>query len=422
MSDKHYIRILPDLFTLYQYGEGFCSCAHGDEVSNEQPELEPMFSIIVPGLEEWCRRYEDATDFADTVTDPSFDWRSWHFEGLQFAKAIWQQLPRNYSLFYWPPFEDNSGIIENLMVDENIDTLIERLGPNSSYCNTKPAMQYDVAFTATRNGESVIVHLKVGRAKIDLNIPFTNLEKVKNWLEDIADSVWNSDRAINSMRLSEYHMIFYKQTVGIHQEMGQFRINQGLGEENVFSVYVNIVDFIKGFYLAVMNALGFGIYPISLRTGDAYPTGEVLKQLWHPYNIFKSVKIEPIISDMQMSLFATVNTEPINETFVMFPEYGGCIFWDTMGVGSGSYDELFAECGDIKINVPGLKEWSEFYDNPDDNILFDDYWRQGWQLALQVRGQLPDNIDLYYMCYDPSHPTDIVGYNCQLLKIIVPRT
>lgn len=421
MTDKHFIRISPDIFVLYQDGEGCCSSAYSDEVSNVNRELGPVFSIVVPGLEEWCQRYEDATDFANTTTDPSFDWRSWHFEGLQFAKEIWQQMPRNYTLIYVPPFEDRSHTIKKLVVDENIDALIESLGPKSSFHKMPPALQNDIDFSCIRNKDSITVHFKLGRAERDVTIPFNRLEGLRKWLENLTYCIWHSDKPVNVFQLSGCDLTFYKQTIGSHKDMGQFWINEDYDSCPKFSAYVNIRLFVKGFYLSVMNALGFGIYPICLRTGDAYPTGEELKQLWMPYNTLKSVKVESNISNIFIGQFVDANAEPINETYVMFPDYGGCIFWDTMGVGCGSYDELNAESGDIKLNVPGLKEWSEYYDNPEKCPSFDCNWKDGWQLALQVRNQLPDNIDLYYMCYDPSHPQEIVGYNCRLLKIIVPR-
>lgn len=421
MQDKQYIIISPDIFVLYQDGEGCCSSAYSDEVSNVNRELGPVFSIVIPGLEEWCQRYENATDFADTTTDPSFDWRSWHFEGLQFAKAIWQQMPRNYTLIYKPPFEDPTHTIKEFVVDENIDVLIESLGPKSSFHKMPPALQNDIDFSCIRNKDSITVHFKLGRAEYDVTIPFYRLDGLRKWLENLTYCIWHSDKPVNVFQLSGCELTFYKQTIGSHKEMGQFWITEDSDNCPKFSAYVNIRLFVKGFYLSVMNALGFYFYPISLDDDDEYPSGEERVKLWEPYNTLKSVKIESGISNIPVSQSVDANTEPINETFVMFPDYGGCIFWDTMGVGSGVYNELWADSGDIKLNVRGLKEWSEYYDNPEVQQLFEDYWRQGWELALQVRNQLPDNIDLYYMCYDPAHPQDIVGYSCRLLKIIVPR-
>lgn len=105
----------------------------------------------------------------------------------------------------------------------------------------------------------------------------------------------------------------------------------------------------------------------------------------------------------------------------MFPDYGGCIFWDTMGVGSGDFQELLTDSGELSIDVPGLKKWSEFYDNPDEGQTFVEYWKEGWELAKQIRKLLPENIDLFFMCYDPSHPETVVKYFSTLPRIIVPN-
>ncbi len=87
---KTYIRISPDIDVLCINSDSCCASAYGDEIYNDSPWLGPRFSIVVPGIEEWVKRYEDATDFAETTTEPSFDWISWHYEGLCFAKAIWE--------------------------------------------------------------------------------------------------------------------------------------------------------------------------------------------------------------------------------------------------------------------------------------------------------------------------------------------
>ena len=83
--------------------------------------------LSTPGIEEWLHRYEMATDFTDTTTDPSFDWKTWHYEGLCFAKAIWERLPSSYSLFYRPPYEDGSCTMNEVKIDENTDKLIDQL-------------------------------------------------------------------------------------------------------------------------------------------------------------------------------------------------------------------------------------------------------------------------------------------------------
>ena len=203
--------------------------------------------------------------------------------------------------------------------------------------------------------------------------------------------------------------------------MGQFEICKKFGEFPEFTAYVDTWLFVKGFYLSVMTALGFYFYPISLDNDDEYPSGEERVKLWEPYNILKSARIEREISHLLSSQLTDPNKEPINETFVMFPDCPGSLFFDTMGVCSGDEKGISSDFGDIKLNVPGLREWVYEYDTVESHGCFDYYWEKGWELALRVRDQLPDNIDLYYMCYDPAHPYSKDDYNSSLPKVIVPR-
>ncbi len=420
-NNRQYIRLSPDLDILYDHSDGYSCSPYGDEVSNDDPMQGPVFRIIVPGIHEWVRRYEDATDFADTMTDSSFDWKSWHFEGLQFAKAIWEQLPRCYTLYYQPPYEDMSGTLQECRIDHTVDALIESLGPKSSFRKLPVALRDDVNFSAARRKDCVSVHLKLGGSCYDFTIPFNKLEATRKWLEDLVYCIWRPDKPIQVLHLPDCYLTFYTQTIGVHREMGRFEICKEFVEFPEFTAYVNTVLFLKGFYLSVMNALGFNIYPLSLANGDDYPSGDERVKLWQPYNTFKSPKVEHNISDILSSQFTDPNKEPISETLVMFPDFGDCIFWDTMGIGCGDYKEINAESGDIKLNVPDLKDWAEEMCNPKKDTCFEYLWEKGWQLALRVRDQLPDNIDLYYMCYDPAHPRSRIGYDCSLPKIIVPR-
>ena len=198
--------------------------------------------------------------------------------------------------------------------------------------------------------------------------------------------------------------------------MGQFWIFDSKMVYPELTAYVNVREFVIGLYLSLMTELGFGLY----EGVDNYPSGEEISIRWRPYNELKSNVIESYIAG-QVPVSEHGTNISVNETIVMFPDYGGCIFWDTMGVGVGDADEVCLETGTFKLNVPGLDKWSEFYDNPDDSLSFEEYWRVGWELAKKVRKQLPDNIDLYYMCYDPKQPERIIDYECRLPRIIVPR-
>ncbi len=262
MNKTPFIRISPDYDVLYQDGDGCCDSAYGDIIYNDAPCLGPRFSIVAPGIEEWLKRYEFATDFAEAMTDPSFDCITWHYEGLCFAKAIWEQMPRCFKLYYQPPYEDHSGTLGEVVIDENVESLID------------------------------------------------SLRMFANKIESFIHGLDIQDDGIRSY---------------------------------------------------------------------------------------------------------------VNESFVLFPDWGGCIFWDTMGVGNGDFAELFTDFGDIKLNVPGLEKWGDFYDNHDDSQTFEEWWLEGWELAKEIRRQLPDRIDLFYMCFDPKDPNKIIDYESGLPRIIVPK-
>lgn len=411
MERQKCIIISPDYDVLYSDEEGCCYSAFGDEIHINNPELGPRFSIVIPGIEEWLKRYENATDFAETTTDPSFDWKVWHYEGLCFAKAIREQLPKYYTLYYESPYEDKTNTIPKTEINDNIDNEINKLKPESGSIVTPLSFKDNVTFDLKRASDSLSVSFMVGKSKTDVIIQFDRLAGIKLWLKQIIEG-GNSTCCLN---LPGHNLYFFKQTVGSHPEMGEFWIIPSGKHDAVFQSYVNIREFIKGVYLALMNRLGFGLY-----NSIHYPTVEERKRIWTPYNSLKSGIIESFISGQSIDDFSIEEAYHINETFVMFPDYGGCIFWDTMGVGSGDFDEILSDSGNLKIDVQGLKKWSSFYDNHDDSQSFDDYWEEGWELAKLVRKQIPENIDLYYMCYDPNTPEKYVDYNCALPSVIVP--
>lgn len=411
MYSNQYLKISPDFDVLYVDAEGCCFDGFGDEIINDDVDLGPRFSFAVPGIEEWLRRYVDATDFVNTVTAPSFDWKTWHYEGLLFAKAIRKQLPKCYKLFYEPPYEDKSNTVSCIEIDEEIDSLIECLGKEACPKVFKPSFTSHVFYKIERRNNSVSILFQLNKMKKEVNFPFCNLPGARNWLEHIIEG----KETTSSIELYECKLYFCRQTIGVYKGMGQFWILDSKMVHPEFTAYVNVREFVIGLYLSLMTELGFGLY----EGVDNYPSGEKMRIIWGPYNEMKSNVIESYIAGhIPFSEHGT--NIPVNETIVMFPDYGGCIFWDTMGVGVGDADEVCLETGNFKLDVPGLDKWSEFYDNHDDSLSFEEYWRVGWELAKKVRKQLPDNIDLYYMCYDPKQPERIIDYEYWLPKIIVP--
>ncbi len=411
MNEKAYISISPDIDVLFQDSEGCCGCAYGDMIYNSSPWLGPCFCIVVPGIEEWVKRYVFATDFVETTTEPSFDWISWHYEGLCFAKAIWQQMPRCYTLYYDPPYEDRSGTIGRIVVDENVDSLIYdlrlRVNNNAEPLSIKDNIEYELK----RNVNHIDTTFRINNLVFNILFEFRHLSGIKYWLENIIDA----KDEVCTFQAERYYFHYARQTVGSHPEMGRFWISKSDPCNDVFCAYVNTKEFVRGFYLSQMTELGFGLYDDI----DNYPEGEERKALWEPYNDFKSPKIEAFISNLDIC--EDDRKTFVNESFVMFPDWGGSIFWDTMGVGCGDFEELFTDYGVFKLNVPGLQKWGNFYDDHNDSQTFEDWWQKGWELAKEIRSQLPDWIDLYYMCFNPRYPDKIIGYHSGLPRIIVPK-
>lgn len=411
MNKKPYIRISPDIDVLFVDGDSCCASAYGDEISNDSPWLGPRFSIVVPGIDEWVRRYEDATDFAETTTDPSFDWISWHYEGLCFAKAIWEQMPRCYTLYYEPPFEDHSGTIGEVMIDENVDSLIGRLRPLAKRTPAPLSRKDNIEYQLERKDDCVQITFRINNLVLGMPLSFKSLPGIKQWLKDIIDAKGE----VCTIQLTGYNLHYARQTVGFHPEMGRFLISKNYPYNDEFTAYVDTKEFVRGFYLSLMTELGFGIY----EDIDNHPEGEERNAVWKPYNDLKSRKIEAYISGIEIREDGIQSY--VNESFVMFPDWGGCIFWDTMGVGSGDFDELSTDNGDFKLNVPGLQKWGDFYDNHDNSQTFEQWWQEGWKLVKEIRRQLPDRIDLYYMCFDPKSPDEIIDYHSWLPRFIVLR-
>lgn len=411
MNKKPYIRISPDIDVLFVDGDSCCASAYGDEISNDSPWLGPRFSIVVPGIDEWVRRYEDTTDFAETTTEPSFDWISWHYEGLCFAKAIWEQMPRCYTLYYEPPFEDHSGTIVEVIIDENVDSLIGRLRPLAKRTPAPLSRKDNIEYQLERKDDCVQITFRINNLVLGMPLSFKSLPGIKQWLKDIIDAKGE----VCTIQLTGYNLHYARQTVGSHLEMGRFWISKNCPYNDEFTAYVDTKEFVRGFYLSLMTELGFGLY----EGIDNHPEGEERNAVWKPYNDLKSRKIEAYISGIEIREDGIQSY--VNDSFVMFPDWGGCIFWDTMGVGSGDFDELNTDNGDFKLNVPSLQKWGDFYDNHDNSQTFEQWWQEGWKLAKEIRRQLPDRIDLYYMCFDPKSPDEIIDYNSWLPRIIVPR-
>lgn len=267
MNKETYIRMSPDLDVLYQDSEGCSGIAYGDEIFNDCPWLGPRFCIVVPGIEEWVKRYEYATDFAETMTNPSFDWVTWHFEGLCFAKAIWKQMPRCFQLFYQPPYEDHSGTIDEVVIDENVDSLIDNLRMFASKDAAPLSIKDNVEYQLRRKADCVETSFRINKLVFKIDIPFSRLTGMKDWMKDIIDA----KEDVCTIQTGGYGLHYARQTVGSHPEMGRFWISKNYPYDNKFCAYVNTKEFVKGLYLSLLTELGFGLY----EDIDNPPKGEV---------------------------------------------------------------------------------------------------------------------------------------------------
>lgn len=180
MDKKPYIRISPDIDALYIDSDSCCAIAFGDEICNECPSMGPRFSIVVPGIEEWVQRYVYATDFVETTTDSSFDWITWHYEGLCFAKAVWEQMPRCYELYYEPPFEDHSGTVGKLLIDEKVDGLIDRLRPLANLASAPLSIKDNIVYKLERKGDSMLIRFRINNLVFNLPLSFKCLTGIKH--------------------------------------------------------------------------------------------------------------------------------------------------------------------------------------------------------------------------------------------------
>ena len=249
MRKKQFIRICPDCDVLYDDADTCCSNGFGDEIENDELDLGPRFSFVIPGIKEWLQRYEDATDFADTTTDPSFDWVTWHYEGLCFAKAIWKQLPRSYSLFYSPPYEDNSHTITDLEIDESIDSVIKELSSKADKSPKEPSFKNKVDFIAECKEQMVSVLFQVNLRKVEVNIRNEGLQDVKDWLKRITEA----KEEIYRLWLSKYTLFYFRQMVGSHLDMGQLWIVDSASKEPRFQAYVKTEEFVNDFYACLQK-------------------------------------------------------------------------------------------------------------------------------------------------------------------------
>ena len=428
MKDKqakdHYITISPDLDYYYQDEEGMCGGYSDDVIENNDRIIQPIFSIVLPGISEWSRRYEDKTDFANTETDPSFDWKRWHRDGLLFAKELYRQLPRSYNLLYDPPFEDKSGTLSTVdFSKDDVEAIIKSLGDHPYLPDARPSYKYNVAFQISdEEKDTLAITMTVGNYTHTLRAHRPKIfNYLRMWMERV---VLDEEDVIQAVCFfgDTWAIQMMPQRIGQFTQMGQLRVVDH-NEEELFSAYVERREFIRGLYLSLLNHLGFLIFTTEEFRAAKYPEGEELVKRWQPYNDLRSDIIEWYITDdlfYNSPIPADTGSRLVNETVVIFSDWG-CCMWDTMGCGCGDEGGLSLDSGEYDMDIPGFKEWNARWGDPDINAPdYESWWQEGWRIAKEIRKRLPSSIDLYYMCFDPAKPDAHPDYKARLPKIIVP--
>ena len=424
MKKEHILYIWPDVDYYLEDEERMCFGATDDSIYNNDNTRPPLFKFTIPGISEWHWRYVRATDFVNAIAAPSFDWRQWHRDGLIFAKEIHSRLPRNYNLIYKRPFEDHSGILEEVIFStDNVDEVINSLNSVLEQKNARPSFIHNIQFSLGDRLDGLLsVTFTVGNRNHTVLIDKCRDTKyLRQWMERI---IANDEEIILAVcfKGETWGIEMIPQQIGQFTEMAQLHI---IDSENdvLFSAYVNRREFVRGLYLTLMDHLGFNIYTTEEFQSERYPQGQDRTKRWQPYNELRSDIIEWFITDelfYNNSAPITAGTRQVDETVVMWVDYD-CCFWDTMGVGSGDEAGLSLDCGEFEMDIPGLREWKARWASPDSSKSgFEAWWKEGWRLAKEVRKRLPANVDLYYMSYDTQHPDEHLDHKSQLPKIIVP--
>lgn len=209
------------------------------------------FTIILPGLTEWCERYRQAVDSTTNTIRSDFDWRGWHREGLLFAKEIYRRLPRYIPLRYERPAGDNSGLIEDFDVaEEKIESLLSILGVSGE---DRDPVICDCVVTGVKDDDGMLAvrfRIKGKREVFTFHVEYNSIDKLKGFLEGIALSekepvAWESEH-------TQSGMYFYPQTIGSVKHMGQLHINVSCDLEPEFYAYLNARQFVGSVYRTIL--------------------------------------------------------------------------------------------------------------------------------------------------------------------------
>lgn len=125
--DKTIIKMVPeDYYSLFTYEEGADPNYISGEVIGDADSIkikDKLINIGIPNLKHWLNTYVDSVlipcESGDVTIDDinkTFDWKSFHEEGIKLANKIKQLLPDDVILKYSGPFEDRSEIIQGELI------------------------------------------------------------------------------------------------------------------------------------------------------------------------------------------------------------------------------------------------------------------------------------------------------------------
>ena len=221
------------------------------------------YSVILPGLKEWCERYRRAVDPETQTVESGFDWRGWHHDGLLFAKEILRKLPREVILRYGRPQGDGSGLVEDFDVtQEAVEQILTQIGtvPN----DREPVIEDNVVVGVKSEDGYLCVRLKTKGTyeTFTFSLEYDSLDLLKGFLERIVlcdgkPVEWESNHAQNGM-------YFFPQTISDVKHMGQLHIYTEGKSEPDYTAYVSVRHLIRSIYRSIMSNAS------SLKDNNAY--------------------------------------------------------------------------------------------------------------------------------------------------------
>ena len=260
VPDPHEGKLIlcPSLTSMYVDTDGKPCEVQSDTISKrDYLWVRDSYSVIVPGLKEWCERYRRALDPETLIVESGFDWRGWHHDGLLFLSEIHSRLPRVVTLRYARPQGDESGLVEDFDVtQEKIDKVLEQLG-HVPY-DREPVIEDNVVVGVKSEDGYLCVRLKTKGTydTFTFSLEPDSLYLLKGFLERIImcdgkPVEWESNHEQNGM-------YFFPQTIGDVRHMGQLQIYTEGKSEPDYTAYVNARHLIRSIYRSIMsNASAF---------------------------------------------------------------------------------------------------------------------------------------------------------------------